>query len=130
MQPDASTNGRMVRNMRPVENLETSTPEKSGLRRLVELFPGATPMRISISVSVSRGKGQGLEENTAIEYGTDKMVFFESRLPLELEDKFHLQNSDGSLAADAFVVGLQFIGGRRAIAARFVAEVRNWILQG
>ncbi len=87
-------------------------------------------MRISISVTVSRGKGQGFEENTAIEYGTDNMVFFESRLPLELEDKFHLQNSDGSLEADALVVGLQFIGGRRAIAARFVTEVRNWILQG
>jgi hypothetical protein len=116
--------------MRQVENLENFTPEKSGLQRLVELFPRATPMRISISVTVSRGKGQGLEENSAIEYGSDKMVFFESCLPLELEDKFHLQNSDGSLEADAFVVGLHFIGDRRAIAARFAADVRNWILQG
>ena len=88
------------------------------MRRLVDLFPGATPMRIPIAVIVPRGKGQGLEENTAIEYGTSKMVFFESRLPLELEDRFHLQNSDGSLGADAIVVGLHFIGGRRAIAAR------------
>jgi hypothetical protein len=120
----------MARIMRQVENLETSAQEKSGLRRLVDLFPGATPMRIPISVNVSRGKGQGLEENTTIEFGTAKMVFFESRLPLELEDKFHLQNSDGSLEADALVVGVHFIGGRRAIAARFVAEVRNWILQG
>jgi hypothetical protein len=120
----------MVQHLRQVEHLEAFTQEKSGLRRLVELFPGATPMRISISVTVSRGKGQGLEENTAIEYGTDNMVFFESRLPLELEDKFHLQNSDGSLEADAFVVGLHFIGGRRAIAARFAADVRNWILEG
>ena len=116
--------------MRQAENLETSTPENSGLQRLVELFPRATPMRILISVTVSRGKGQGLEENSAIEYGSDKMVFFESCLPLELEDKFHLQNSDGSLEADAFVVGLHFIGGRRAIAGRFAAEFRNWILEG
>jgi hypothetical protein len=116
--------------MRQVENLETSTPEKLGLQRLVDLFPRATPMRILISVTVSRGKGQGLEENSAIEYGTDKMVFFESCLPLELEDKFHLQNSDGSLEADALVVGLHFIGGRRAIAARFTPEVRNMILEG
>src|SRR6266567_8435183 len=99
--------------MRQIENLEPPSQEKSGLRRLVQLFPGVTPMRIPISVVVPRGKGQGLEENTAIEYGTSKMVFFESRLPLELEDRFHLKNSDGSLGADAIVVGLHFIGGRR-----------------
>jgi len=116
--------------MRQVENLENFTPEQSGLQRLVKLFPRATPMRILISLTVSRGKGQGLEENSAIEYGTDKMVFFESCLPLELKDKFHLQNSDGSMEADAFVVGLHFMGGRRAIAARFAADVRNWILEG
>jgi hypothetical protein len=130
MQSDARSNGQMVRNVSPVEDWEISAQEKSGLRRLVELFPRPTPMRISISVSVSRAKGQALEENAATEYGVDPMLFFESRLPLELEDKLHLQNSDGSLAADAFVVGLHFRGGRRPIAARFVAEVRNWILQG
>jgi hypothetical protein len=116
--------------MRQVENPEPLLQEKSGLRRLVELFPGVTPMRIPICVVVPRGKGQGLEEKTAIEYGTARMVFFESRLPLELDDEFHLQNSDGSLGADAVVVGLHFSEGRRAIAARFLTDVRNWILQG
>jgi hypothetical protein len=130
LQRDARTNAQVVQHIRQVENLETSTTEKSGMQRLVDLFPRATPMRILISVTVSRGKGQGLEENSAIECGTDKVVFFESCLPLELGDKFHLQNSDGSLEADAFVVGLHFIGGRRAIAGRFAAEFRNWILEG
>jgi hypothetical protein len=113
-----------------VENPEPLFQEKSGLRRLVELFPGATPMHIPISVVVPRGKGQGLEEKTSIEYGTSGMVFFESRLPLELDDEFNLRNSDGSLGADAIVVGFHFSEGRRAIAARFVSEVRNWILRG
>jgi hypothetical protein len=116
--------------MRQAANSETLSQEKSALRRLAELFPGATPMRIPISVVVPRGKGQGLEENTAIEFGTSRMVFFESRLPLELEDKVHLQNSDGSFGAEATVVALRLNDGRRAIAARFVTEVRNWILQG
>jgi hypothetical protein len=120
----------MVQIMWQIENPAPLSQEKSGLRRLVELFPGTTPMRIPISVVVPRGKGQGLEEKTVIEYGTARMVFFESRLPLELDDEFHLQNSDGSLGADAIVVGFHFSEGRRAIAARFVAEVRNWILQG
>jgi len=120
----------MVQMTRHVENPEPPVQEKSGLRRLVELFPGTTPMRIPICVVVPRGKGQGLEEKTEIEYGTSRMVFFESRLPLELDDKFHLRNSDGSLDADAIVVGLHFSEGRRAIAARFESEVRNWILRG
>jgi hypothetical protein len=120
----------MVQMTRHVENPEPLVQEKSGLRRLVELFPGTTPMRISICVVVPRGKGQGLEEKTEIEYGTSRMVFFESRLPLELDDKFHLRNPDGSLDADAIVVGLHFSEGCRAIAARFVSEVRNWILRG
>jgi hypothetical protein len=120
----------MVQMMRHVENPEPLVQEKSGLRRLVELFPGTTPMRIPICVVVPRGKGQGLEEKTEIGFGTSRMVFFESWLPLELDDKVHLRNSDGSLDADVTVVGLHFSEGRRAIAARFVSEVRNWILRG
>ena len=120
----------MVGSMRQVAEHNQRPRAKSALRRLAELFPDATPMRIPIQVVVPRERGQGLEENTAIEYGTSKMVFFESRLPLELDDKFCLQNSDGSLETEAIVVALRLNDGRRAIAARFVAEVRNWIIQG
>jgi len=103
---------------------------ESALRNLAELFPNATPLRISILVSVARGKGHVLEESTVIEFGTSMMVFFESRLPLELADKLHLKNSDRSLGTDAVVVALRDGVSHRAIAARFVAEVRNWIIQG
>jgi len=87
-------------------------------------------MRIPVLVTVPRGRGQGLEEDTAIEFGTSRIVFFESRLPLELDDKLCLENTDGSLATEAFVVALRLNDGKRAVAARFVAEVRNWIVRG
>jgi hypothetical protein len=58
------------------------------------------------------------------------MVFFESRLPLELADRLHLKNSDRSLGTDAIVVAIRDGGAYRAVAVRFVAEVRNWIIQG
>lgn len=116
--------------MRQKENLETLPQEESVLWRLTELFEDVTPMRIPIVVVVPRGKGQGLEERTVIEFGTSTMIFFESRLLLELEDKLHIKNSDGSLGADAIVVALRLNDGRRAIAASFMAEVRNWIIQG
>ena len=111
-------------------NLATWSHRASALRCLAELFPSATPMRISILVRVASGNGHLLEENTVIEFGTSMIVFFESRLPLDLADKLHLENSDRSLGTDAVVVAVRDGVSHRAIAARFVAEVRNWIIQG
>ena len=71
-----------------------------------------------------------MEESAVIEFGTSMMVFFESRLPLQLTDKLHLENSDRSLRTDAVVVAIRDAVSHRAVAARFVAEVRNWIIQG
>jgi len=116
--------------MRRTTNLTIPSQSASALQSLAELFPSVTPMRMSILVSVARGKGHLLEESTVIEYGTSMMVFFESRLPLELADRFHLENSDRSLGTDAVVVAVRDGVSHRAIAARFVAEVRNWIIQG
>ena len=117
-------------NMRQTTNLTPPSQSESVLRSLAELFPSATPLRISISVTISSGKGHLLEESTVIEFGTSMMVFFESRLPLELADKLHLENSDHSLGTDAVVVAVRDDISHRAIAARFVTEVRNWIVQG
>ena len=116
--------------MRRTTNLAIPSQSTSALRSLAELFPSATPLRISILVRVVRGKGHLLEESTVIEFGTSRMVFFQSRLPLELTGKLHLENSDGSLGTDAIVVAIRDGGSHRAIAARCVAEVRNWIVQG
>jgi hypothetical protein len=118
-----------VREMFHGSKLGISPLKESALWRLAELFPSATPLRIPILVGITKENGSPLEENTVIEFGTSRMIFFESRLPLELEDKFHLQNSDGSLETEAVVVALRVKGGSRAIVARFVAEVRNWAVQ-
>jgi hypothetical protein len=122
--------GPIVGIMRQTANLAIPSQSEPALRSLVELFPSATPLRISILVSVTRGNGHLLEESTVIEFGTSMMVFFASRLPLELADKLHLENSDRSLGAEAVVVAIRDDVSHRAIAARFVAEVRNWIIQG
>ena len=116
--------------MRQTTNPTFPSQSESALRSLAELFPTATPLRISISVTMASGKGHLLGESTVIEFGTSMMVFFESRLPLELADKLHLENSDRSLGTDAIVVAVGDDASHRAIAARFVAEVRNWIVQG
>ena len=116
--------------MRRNTNLTVPSHRASALRSLAELFPNVTAMRISVLLSAARGNGHPVEENTVIEFGTSMMVFFELRLPLEPADKIHLENSDRSLGTDAVVVAVRDGVTYRAVAARFVGEVRNWILQG
>jgi hypothetical protein len=127
---EALPQSRFARLMRQTSNLASSVQGQSALRGLADLFPNATPLRMPILVSVIRGKGGPIEESATIEFGTSRIVFFESRIGLELSDKLHLKNSDGSLETEAVVVAVRANDGRRAVAARFVDEVRNWIVQG
>jgi hypothetical protein len=70
-----------------------------------------------------------LQEQTVIEFGTANEVLFSSGLPLEFEDGVRVVNSDGSLDANAVVVAVRYHQGRKAVAARFVGEVSNWIIK-
>jgi len=119
-----------VESMPQASHLAVPSQGASALRGLAELFPNASPLRMPITVRATRGDGHRLEDHTVIEFGTSMIVFFDSRLPLELANKIQLENFDGSLRAEAVVVAVRDGAGRRAIAARFVAEVRNWIIQG
>jgi hypothetical protein len=106
------------------------TPAKnSAVERLVAIFPDASPVRVPVLVVASRKEGRDLKENTTIEFGTPRIVLFFSKLPLELDDKIFLRNSDGSLGIEANVIALQYEEGHRAIAARFLTEDRNWIIK-
>ena len=104
-------------------------PELVG--RLAKFFPEATPVRIPVRISGhrfgSRNNPEG--ESTVIEYGTHREVLFASRLPLEFADKVRVQNTDGSLDTDAWVVAVQYHNGETAVAARFAHEVANWLIK-
>ena len=100
----------------------TATP----VARLAQFFPQAMPLRLP--VRLIRG-GRGPEESTVIEFGTAREVLFASALTWEFAEKVRLQNSDGSLDAEASVVAVQYQQGRTAVAARFTHEVPNWIVK-
>ncbi len=99
------------------------------LGKLAQFFPEAAPVRIPVRISAFNVAGGGLSENTVIEFGTPREVLFSSNLPLEFADKLRLENSDGSLRADVFVVALQYQHGKTAVAARFMRDVPNWIVK-
>ncbi|MBZ5719417.1 MAG: hypothetical protein LAO03_03450 [Acidobacteriia bacterium] len=101
----------------------------SSIARLARYFPDATPVRIPVSLIRVGSTNSGLSESTVIEFGTAREVLFASSLPLEFADVVRVQNSDGTLNAEACVVALQYNRGRTAVAARFTQEVSNWIVK-
>jgi hypothetical protein len=101
---------------------ETSTA------RLAKFFPEASPVRIPVRLTRVT-EGNPLTESTVIEFGTPHEVLFASTLPLEFADTLRVQNSDGTLDAEASVVALHNTGGRTAVAARKSGEqARQWFL--
>lgn len=103
--------------------------EQTCVEKLAQLFPNASAIRIPVRVTAAGAGKRGLQEQTVIEFGTAHEVLFSSSLPLEFEDRVRLVNSDGSLDARATVVAVRYHGGGKAVAARFVGEVGNWIIK-
>jgi hypothetical protein len=99
------------------------------VEKLAHLFPNASAVRIPVKVTTLATAMRPLQEQTVIEFGTANEVLFSSGLPLEFEDGVRVVNSDGSLDASAVVVAVRYHQGRKAVAARFVGEVSNWIIK-
>jgi hypothetical protein len=106
-----------------------SPARESTTTKLAKFFPDATPVRIPVRLTRVGNGSTAFSESTIIEFGTPQEVLFASTLPLEFADKLRLQNSDGTLDAEACVVAVQYNGGRTAVAARFTREVTNWIVK-
>lgn len=107
----------------------TASGAETGLDQLAQFFSEAIPLRIPVQVTARLRSGRMLRESALIEFGTASEVLFASALPLEFEDRVRLENSDGSLAAEAAVVAVRYHEGPRAVAARFSTKVANWIVQ-
>ena len=106
-----------------------SLAEQTCVEKLAQLFPNASPMRIPVVVTTVSSRRRRLQEQAVIEFGTAREVLFATTLPLEFDDRVRLTNSDGSLDARATVVAVRYHGGRKAVAARFIGDVQNWIIK-
>lgn len=99
------------------------------VERLAQLFPSASAVRLPVRVMKLGGGRRRLQERTVIEFGTSHEVLFACGLPLEFEDRVRVINADGSLDAKATVVAVRYHDGRKAVAARFIGQVANWIIK-
>lgn len=99
------------------------------VEKLAHLFPSASAVRLPVRVMKMGTGKKKVQEQTVIEFGTPHEVLFASTLPLEFEDRVRVLNSDGSFNARATVVAVRYHDGRKAVAARFLGEVENWIIK-
>ena len=99
------------------------------VEKLAELFANASPVRIPVRLSTVSTSRQPLQERTVIKFATAQEVLFRSSLQLEFEDGIRIITSDHSLDVHATVVAVRYHSGRKAVAARFVGEVENWIIE-
>jgi hypothetical protein len=106
------------------------TAAQSGLHleRLAQFFPEGTPVKMPVEVS-RLGSGSSEAIRTVLEYGTAREVIFRCAAPMEFGDRLRLTNCDGSLDAEAEVTAVQISASETLVAARFTAEVHNWIIK-
>ena len=105
-----------------------SRARETVVSKLARFFPAASPIRLPIRLTRLE-REPAASENTVIEYGTPREIFFASALSLEFAEKLRIQNSDSSLDVEVQVVAVQLHEVQLAVAARFLGEVSNWILK-
>jgi hypothetical protein len=105
------------------------TRDETCVQKLARLFPSASAVRLPVRVTKIGSGKKRIHEQTVIEFGTSSEVLFASALPLEFEDRIRVMNSDGSFDVQATVVAVRYYEGQKAVAARFAAQVQNWIIK-
>jgi hypothetical protein len=109
--------------------MASAAPGETCVQTLARLFPTASAVRLPVRVVKTGNRRKRFEEHTVIEFGTEREVLFASSLPLEFEDQIRVLNSDGSFDARATVIAVRYHEGRKAVAARFLRHVENWIIR-
>lgn len=96
--------------------------------QLARFFPGVTAVRLPVQVTALRGGATRLREASLIEFAGLEHAILVSGLPLEFDDKVRLEGSRKADTADATVVAVQYHGGQKAVAVKFLRGHNRWIM--
>ncbi|MBV9144635.1 MAG: hypothetical protein JO065_01875 [Acidobacteria bacterium] len=107
---------------------EKKRTENGELERLAQFFPDGTRVKVPVNVlRLPLGSSEAMP--TVLEYGTSREVIFRCELPVEFGDRVKLTNKDKSLDAEAEITAVQIGQSETLVAARFTAEIPNWIIK-
>lgn len=101
--------------------------ENSTVEKLAEFFPEAQAVSVPVRLRLSSPAGS-FSHQTQIEFCTSREVLFAAAVPLEFQERILLESACGSFTADASVAAIRYDNRERAVAARLVRRVPNWIL--
>ena len=99
---------------------------ESFVNRLAGFFPEAVRVKIPVDIT-PLGDRALAGESTVIEFGTPQEALFQSKMPLDFEDRVRVKNADGTLDAEASVVAVQFANGQTVVAVRFAGISGDWL---
>jgi len=109
-------------------SLVTTLAEKElgGTEQLARFFPEVRPIGLSALLTLSRNGSVSIREAVVIEFAGTERAIFTSSLPLEFEDRVHLENERGH-GVEAKVVAVQYYDGKTAVAAQILDGPFSWM---
>jgi hypothetical protein len=96
--------------------------------QLARFFPGVTAVRLPVQVTALRGGATRLREASLVEFASLEHAILVSSLPLEFDDKVRIEGSRKAYTADATVVAVQYHGGQKAVAVKFLHGPNHWMM--
>jgi hypothetical protein len=102
--------------------------QQSCTEQLARFFPGVAAVRLPVQVTALRGGATRLREASVVEFAGLEHAILVSSLPLEFDDKVRLEGSRKAYTADATVVAVQYHGGQKAVAVKFLRGPNHWMM--
>ena len=114
--------------MRPFDEPTLIAEQESCTQQLARFFPAVTAVRLPVQVTALRGGATRLREASVVEFAGLEHAILISSLPLEFDDKVRLEGSRKVDTADATVVAVQYHGGQKAVAVKFLRGPNHWMM--
>jgi hypothetical protein len=94
--------------------------------QLARFFAEARPTSVQALLTLSRPGSVVVREAIVVEFASTQKAVFTSKLPLEFEDRVHLENDRG-YGVEGKVVAVQYHGGKTAVAVEFLDGPFSWM---
>ena len=114
--------------MRQFDETAVIAEQQSCTEQLARFFPGVKTVRLPVQVTALRGGATRLREASVVEFAGLEHAILISSLPLEFDDKVRLEGSRKVDTTDATVVAVQYHGGQKAVAVKFLRGPNHWMM--
>jgi len=94
--------------------------------QLARFFADVRPASVQALLTLSRPGSVVVREAIVVEFASAEKAVFTSRLPLEFEDRLHLENDRGC-GVEGKVIAVQYHNGKTTVALEFLNGPFSWM---